>query len=210
MTCPVGLFLVLVLGVLFMASGGDYALRRIWSFQRRRFKKGSLRSQLRLGGEEELRTVYQADMREIRDFMVNLQLGTSMNQTLSGALAEAADQFQHKGVFGERLRRQVDAKLSTAPEEVVEGLADDFESLHLRELLERLAMARDGGVSYERALAISVEAVEEEIRGHVELEIQQAPLKLTIPMVAGVFLPALVLGVIPLLSNVLELFSKQG
>ena len=71
-------------------------------------------------------------------------------------------------------------------------------------------MARDGGVSYERALAISVEAVEEDIRGLVELEIQQAPLKLTIPMVVGVFLPALVLGIIPLLSRVIETLGGGG
>ena len=206
---PVAILLVVVLGVLVMASGADYTLRRIWSFQRRRFKKGFLRSQLRGGGQEDEAVVYHADLREIRDFMVNLQLGTSMNQTLSGALAETADQFQDKGILGDRLRRQVDAKLSTAPEEVVEGLANDFQSVHLRELLERLAMARDGGVSYERALAISVDAVEEEIRGLVELEIQQAPLKLTVPMVAGVFLPALVLGLVPLLSNVLRVFQSR-
>ena len=203
---PVGLFLLLLLGVLLMASGADYTLRRIWSFQRRRFKKGGLRAQLRLGPERE-EGVYQVDLRDIRDFMVNLQLGTSMNQTISVALAETANQFQHKGVFGERLRRQVDARLSTAPEEVVEGLAKDFRSVHLRELLERLNMAREGGVSYVRALEISVSAVEEDIRGQVELEIQQAPLKLTIPMVAGVFMPALLLGIIPLLSNMLEVMS---
>jgi len=206
---PIGLVLFLLLCVLVIASGADYTIRRIWAFQRRRFKKGNLRSQLRPGFEVEEKSVYQVDLRDIRDFMVNLQLGTSMDRTLSGALAETAKQFQHKGIFGERLRRQVDAKLSTSPEAVIEGLAEDFQSVHLRELLERLSMAREGGVSYERALAISVSAIEEDIRGQVELEIQQAPLKLTIPMVVGIFVPALVLGIIPLLTNVLEVFKSR-
>jgi hypothetical protein len=39
------------------------------------------------------------------------------------------------------------------------------------------------------------------IVSEIEQSIQKAPITLTIPMVAGVFLPALVLGLIPLVVS---------
>jgi hypothetical protein len=103
----------------------------------------------------------------------------------------------------------VEAKLAASPEEVLLGLADDFDSAHLRDIVERLEMAREGGVSYERALSISVDAIEEDIRSQVEMAIQKAPTRLTIPMVVGVFGPPLLIGLVPLISRVLEVFGES-
>jgi hypothetical protein len=198
------LSLVLVVVALLIAIGGlDYPLLKIWSFQRKRVlhraEQGRSRIMVRLGRPER----YHVDLREIRDLVVSLELGTSMDQTLSGALSQAAQQFKHRGIFGERLEKQVEARLSIAPEEVLKGLADDFQSEHLKNLPERLETARNGGFAYERALSLTASQVEEEIRGNLRREIQQMPIRLTFPMIGGVFLAALALGLYPLLLNLL-------
>jgi hypothetical protein len=194
--------------VLFIAAGGHHALRKVWRFQRSRRRWGkSGGASFATTGQQKKTLV--ADLRDVRDFAFNLQLGTSMEATLSGALTETAEQFAaRKGIFGERLKRQVDAKLASSPEDVIRGLAEDFDSLQLREMLDRLAMAREGGVSYERALAISVDSIEEDIRAQVEHEIQQAQTKLTVPMVVGVFGPPLVIGILPLIARMLGILSR--
>ena len=196
--------------VLFIAAGGHHALRKVWRFQRSRRRWGkSAGAALATSGAQQ-RKALVADLRDVRDFAFNLQLGTSMEATLSGALSETAEQFAgKKGVFGERLKRQVDAKLASSPEDVIRGLAEDFDSLQLREMLDRLAMAREGGVSYERALSISVDSIEEDIRAEVEQEIQQAQTKLTVPMVVGVFGPPLVIGILPLIARMLGVLSRR-
>ena len=208
-----GLFTAFVLTlcfvVLFIAGGGHYAFRRVRRFQRERRRGRKSQPELLRHGPGQERKVLPVDLKDIRDFTFNLQLGTSMAATLSGALMQTAQQFAaRKGIFGERLRRQVDAKLASSPEDVILGLAEDFDSSHLRELLDRLVMAREGGVSYERALSISVDSVEEDIRSRIEMEIQAAPTKLTIPMVLGIFGPPVVIGMLPLIAGMLDVFSS--
>jgi hypothetical protein len=61
-------------------------------------------------------------------------------------------------------------------------------------------MAEDGGVSYNQVLAVSAGSIEEDIRAATERAIQRAPTQLTVPMVGGVFFPALILGLLPLLG----------
>ena len=206
--------LLLLLAAAFLAAaalGFDYTLQRVWVFQRKRFRRyvdrGRKRVLARLGRPQR----YQVDLREIRDFVISLQLGTSMDETLSGALLRAADQLKDRGDFGQRLVKHVETRLSIAPEDVVAGLAEDFQSEHLRDLLLRLEMAREGGISYERALSLTVSLLEEELRGHLERDIQQVPIRLTLPMIVGVFLPAIIIGIFPLVLNVLGvLFTPTG
>lgn len=206
----VAFVLILCFVVLFIAAGGHYALRRVWRFQHERRRGRRSRSGLLQHDPGQERKALPEDLRDTRDFAFNLQLGTSMEATLSGALEQTAHQFaSRKGIFGERLKRQVDAKLASSPEDVIQGLAEDFDSSHLRELLERLIMAREGGVSYERALSISVNSIEEDIRSRIEMEIQEAPTKLTIPMVVGIFGPPVMIGMLPLIAGMLRVLSEH-
>ena len=204
------LLLASALVLVVAAAGFDYTVQRVWAFQRKRLKRleDGVRARLRARFGQKRR--YEADLREIRDLMVSLQLGTSMDETLSKALLRAADQLKHRGTFGERLYKHVETRLSIAPEDVIEGLAEDFGSEHLRELRLRLEMAREGGISYERALTLSVSLIEEEIRGHLERDIQQIPIQLTLPMIVGVFLPAIIIGIFPLVLNVLGVLVTPG
>jgi len=198
---------ILVLGAL----GFDYTLQRIWVFQRNRIRRIVDRFKARLSRRLGRPEHYEVDLREVRDFVISLQLGTSMDETLSGALRRAADQLKGRGAFGERLYRHVETRLSIAPEEVIAALAEDFRSEHLKDLELRLEMAREGGISYERALSLTVSLLEEEIRGELERDIQQVPIRLTVPMIVGVFLPAIIIGLFPLVLNVLGvLFSPTG
>ena len=146
----------------------------------------------------------QVDLTEIRDFVVNLELATSLEQTLAGALVETAEQFADRGVFGQRLKRHVETRLALSPEDVIRGLIEDFGSSELRDLLTRLERARAGGMSNVEALTLSVETIEDDIRVKVERDIQRAPIILTIPMVVGVFFVALVLTAYPLIVGTVQ------
>jgi len=146
----------------------------------------------------------QVDLTEIRDFVVNLELAISLEQTLAGALVETAEQFANRGVFGQRLKRHVKTRLALSPEDVIRGLIEDFGSSELRDLLTRLERARVGGMSNVEALTLSVETIEDDIRVKVERDIQRAPIILTIPMVVGVFFVALVLTAYPLIVGTVQ------
>ncbi|MCD6519100.1 MAG: hypothetical protein J7M05_04150 [Anaerolineae bacterium] len=194
----IGIALIILLIPL---AGIDYQIKRIVRFQRRRFKGHPFKSpSLPFAlSERKKQGKLQVPLTDIRDLVVSLQLGTSLEATLTGSLVRAAEQFAERGVLGERLRRHVESRISISPQAVIEGLIEDLDCPQLEEVLERIRMAEDGGISYHRALGVSVEAIEEDIRAAVEQEVQKAPIRLTLPMVAGVFLPALILGLIPLL-----------
>jgi hypothetical protein len=179
----------------------DYHLKRVWLFQKRRLKAAGPDTLVLMGLEQRAKTKYKVALVDVRDLVITLQLGTSMEATLTGSLARAASLFAGKGILGERLRRQVDARLSISPEAVLEGLVNDFDCPQLAEVLDRVRMASDGGVTYTQVLKVSADAIGEDMRSEIEQSIQKAPITLTIPMVAGVFLPALVLGLIPLVVS---------
>ena len=198
---------VIVLGV--FATRMDYHLRRVIRFQRLRIKGFEVPSLLSLLTEPQGEK-RQVRLSDVRDLVISLQLGTSLDATLTGSLARAAEQFEERGALGERLKRHVQSKLgSIGPHAVIEGLVQDFDCPQLEEVLERLHMAEDGGVSYTQVLAVSASSIEEDIRAAIEREIQKAPTRLTLPMVIGVFFPALVLGLLPLLGSALVQMRGQ-
>ena len=191
------LFLILLTPLL----GWDYQLKRIYHFQKRRLKGQRIQSILPSLLGESGTPKRKVPLSEVRDLIITLQLGTSMQATLTGSLERAAEQFRDRGELGERLNRHVEAKLhSVGPQAVFEGLVQDFDCPQLQEVLERIRMAEDGGISYTQVLAVSVSTIEEDIRGLVDQEIQKAPTRLTLPMIAGVFFPMLLLGLLPLVA----------
>lgn len=191
---------VALIVLLIPLTGADYQLRRILHFQRRRLKGTELPDVLPIFREATTRK-HKVPLVDVRDLVLSLQLGTSMEATLTGSLAKATEQFADRGLLGERLQRHVEAKLSSiGPRAVIEGLVDDLDCPQLVEVLERIRMAEDGGISYHQVLAVSADAIDEDIRGSIEQAIQKAPTRLTLPMVIGVFFPALILGLFPLLA----------
>jgi tight adherence protein C len=200
-----GTLLILLMAVLRL----DYQIKRIVLFQRRRLGRrrvGSVLSDLQRRATKK----YHTSLSDVRDLVISLQLGTSLEATLTGSLARAAEQFSERGDLGERLRRHVESRLSISPQAVLEGLADDFDIQQLDEVLERVRMAEEGGISYNRVLTVSADAIEEDIRGQIEEEIEKAPIRMTLPMIAGVFFPALILGLVPLLASGLSQMNVAG
>lgn len=204
-----GLLLVALALLILIAGDVGYWARRMWRIQRRhrpwlrRLSRSRLLRRASRGGP------FHVELSEIRDFLVSLQLALSLEETLAGALSQTAEQFANRGVFGQRLLQHVQSKLTISPEEVIKGLAEDFDSEPLRDAVTRLTLARDGGLSYVEAMALSVEAIESDIRAAVEREVQRAPVILTIPMVMGVFLAALVLAAYPLVRSLIQVITPQ-
>ena len=91
-----------------------------------------------------------------------------------------------------------------SPEEVIRGLAEDFRSDKLNNVVRRLEAARDGKISNVEALSWSVDAIEEEIKAGIEREINQASITLIFPMIITVLGPMLVLGLVPLVISILN------
>ncbi len=195
-----GLLLLALAVLLILGDDLAYWLRRIWRFQSQRYTWVQDLQQGRLWRRLRRQEHFQVDLVTLRDFVLTLQLATSLEDTLASALRRSADYMGDRGVFGERLVTQVRSRLTISPEAVIEGLAEDFDSDELREVMERLDLARDSGLSYADALAISVEDIENTIRRKIEKDIQRAPLILTIPMVAGVFFSALLLAMYPMVA----------
>jgi len=197
---------LLIIFAILLVFGGDLAYwgRRIWRFQRHRVERFENWIGRRLLKRFRSQQRFQTDLVTLRDFVLTLQLAMSLEDTLAGALTRAAQHLKDRGVFGERLVIQVRSRLTISPEAVIEGLAEDFDSDELRDVMERLAMARDGGLSYADALAVSVEEIENRIRRKIERDIQRAPLILTIPMVAGVFFSALILALYPIVAALID------
>jgi hypothetical protein len=194
--------------LLLMAGDMSHWIRRIWRIQRlhrRWLRKPSFSLSLSLKGIRKPGPLH-VELWEIRDFLVGLQLALSLEESLAGSLNQMAEQFAARSVFGQRLLAHVRSKAAISPEEVLRGLAEDFQSEQLRDAMTRLTLAREGGMSYVEAMALSVEAVEQEIKVEVEQEIRRASDKLLVPMGVGVFFPALALGLYPVVSELLEIF----
>ena len=193
------LFVLLAfLALIFLFIAANWT--QIYRLQRnRRIKAYQRYNPRRLWGRARGEKKWEVELPTIRDFILTLQLSLSLAETLSGALVQAAKQFGQRGIFGERLQTRVRSQLQVEPEQVIRALADDFESVDLEELAEKLEMAHEGGLSYSEAVEASLDDVEEKIRMQVEKEIERAPVMLTIPMIIGVFFAALSLLGYPLL-----------
>lgn len=149
-------------------------------------------------------------LREIRDFITSLRLGVSLGETISQALLGIAEQ-EGESLFHERLRHHVRTKLATStPEKVLEALARDFRSPEIGALLRQLTAARGGGLSYGEALRASAERVEQEMVQAAEYAIEEAPTRLVLPMLIGLFPTVVVLVVYPLAMALIAGIASTG
>lgn len=198
---------VLMLGVLGWVFY-EFVFFRWWQFNRKRRKKVYAQYHPRnLWRRARGRPVYEVDLPTVRDFVLTLQLSLSLAETLAGALQQASKQFGERGTFGQRLVTRVKSQLQVEPEQVIQALANDFQSEDLQNLAERLEMAHEGGLAYSEAVNTTLDDIEEKIRITVEKEIERAPVMLTIPMIIGVFFSALALLGFPLLVVMFQTMS---
>lgn len=195
------LLIALFLAVYFLLL--QYPLQRIRAFRRRTAALRQAGGVAKRGRAKQL----QVSLPVIRDFASSLLLGTSMNATLTQALVRTAEQFKGRERFGQRLQRQVESRLSESPETVLQALAEDFKSEHLADIVRRIEIARQAGAPLVDALAVSVDAIEQDISSSISRDIRDWASKLEIPMIMGIFFSVVVLGILPLILN---LFREIG
>ncbi len=140
---------------------------------------------------------------EVRDFIAALRLMVSIGETLSRSLIRLS-QEDDPSLFGQRLRGHVATRLASSPEAVIEALARDFRSPELENLLLRLRASQRGGLSGGEAVRSTAEEVEAEMAERAELAIEEAPTKLVLPMLVGLFPTILVLLLYPLAQTFLS------
>lgn len=204
---PLGILLVGAAFLIIFSDDIIYGLSRYRRFHAPRdvAHKQSLGKRFEIWLDRKLHAkYYRVDLPLIRDFIGNLQLAMSLEETLAGALIRTSDQFADKGYFGYRLQRHVRSRLSINPDEVIKALAEDFKSDELSDVVLRLDLARDSGLTAVEALNVSLEQVEAKIQTQLERQIQRSPIILTIPMVVGVFFATVFLFVYPLVLALLQ------
>ncbi len=208
-------FGLLLVGVAVSIVVGEFALDFWGKYRRFRPQRGGaprtgLVAQARYWLDRRLHpNYYRVDLPLIRDFVGNLQLAMSLEETLSGALIRTAEQFQDRGIFGVRLMRHVRSRLTIAPDAVIAALAKDFNSPELDNVVLRLDLARDSGLTAVDALNVSLEEIEHKIQMALERDIQRSPIYLTIPMVVGVFFATLALAAYPLVRGLLQTITLE-
>jgi Flp pilus assembly protein TadB len=119
-------------------------------------------------------------------------------------LQQTAEQFEGRGVFGARLNRHVEARLAESPDAVLRGLAQDFNSQYLEDMVRHIEISRQAGARLSDALILTVENIEEDIRSSVSFDIRKASNQLTAPMIIGIFMPIVILAVLPLIVDFLQ------
>jgi hypothetical protein len=194
------IYLLAAVGILVLLvyiTGFDYQLKRALRFHRRRLGHRIEPATFSFLQGDSKRKV---PLNELRDFVMSLQLATSMEAGLAWALDRAADQFADRGVLGDRLERHVESRLSVSSEAVFQGLVEDFDNPYFVELLERVRAAEEGGIPYSRVFALTSREIQEDIRSEVEQSIERAPTRLTPIMLLGLLTPVLILGLAPLLG----------
>lgn len=149
------------------------------------------------------RRMWQVKM-EIRDFLSGLRLALSIRPTISLAL-EAASRQMGQGPFAERLRLHVKTRLlAEGAEAVLARLAEEFRSPELKRLIQQVQAATQGGLSLPDALRRASQEMEREMLRDAEYLVEEAPVRLTFPMLISLFPPVIALTVIPLLFGIVS------
>lgn len=133
----------------------------------------------------------------IRNFLTLLRLSISLGETLSRALEDVAGR-SGEDLFARRLRHHLDSRVAGQPLPILEALAADFRSPDLEALVLRVEAAQRGGATLEEAVAVSAREIETRMLEEARLSVQQAEPQLLLPMMAGLFFPAMYLVLYPL------------
>ena len=170
--------------------------------------------------------------KQVQALIIRLRMEVSLGRTLSQSLQGVAEEVEEslaesgggigrrssteeKGVqlFQRRVVYHIRTLSSLArPERVLSALARDFtcggatgagRSEILDSLLVKIDAAQRGGATYADALAEAVDETMDSMSQNARLIIQEAPMKLLLPMLGGLFPPPIVLMLLPLVARVL-------
>ena len=178
--------------------------------------QGALRGSGLLGGlipllwkQQRIRVGRQQIRREIADLVDTLRLYLAFAATPGTALVLAIDENE-VGLLWQRLRRHRDSVYVQGPEVVLADVATELDSADLRHLLARVRAARAGSTGLAEVLqAVAVEMTAEL---HQELgeQVEAAPTRLIVPLLAALLPPLLVLVLNPALQAFLDTLAGVG
>lgn len=146
----------------------------------------------------------------VRDFLEDLRLYLSLYGSLGQALDKRAarviaterDQYSK---FEQTFVARVQSRAATAePETVLQQLAVDLQSRDLEQLNRALELSRKSNIPYNQTLSRAATTISAAIGNAIWVELEEAPVKQTLPMLFGTMLPLLALGMTPLVMLILH------
>lgn len=171
----------------FIIAGGGIFAPRIWLNAQRRRREWLI-------------------LQQVRDFITMLNLAVGMSGSLVWALRDISEQDDR--LLNRRLRYHLERM--TRPLPILDRLAADMRSSHLKDLARRLQAAEHGAGNRQEAVATAVEAIATDINETAAEAIEAAPMRLMLPMLAA-FLPTiLVIVLLPMVARVLALLSGDA
>jgi len=171
----------------FMAAGAGMFAPRMWLNAKRRRQEWVI-------------------LRQVRDFVTMLNLAVGMSGSLVWALRDISEQDDR--LLNRQLRYHLERL--NQPLLILERLAADMRSSHLRELTRRLQAAEHGASNRQEAVAVAVDAIATDIQESAAEAIEETPMRLMFPMLIA-FLPTVLTIVLwPMVARILSVLSGNA
>lgn len=142
---------------------------------------------------------------EIRRLLADLAVALRYEGSPGNAVALVAGR-ESPGLAYRRLRVLAAAHLHGpgGAETVLARLSDDLRVPELSRLVRRLAAARQGGLSFDQAMAAALQEIIDESETTADAEVEAAPDQLHLPMLVMLLAPILILVIYPVAFFVLD------
>ena len=145
-------------------------------------------------------------LQQVRDFVTMLNLAVGMSGSLVWALRDISEQDDR--LLNRRLRYHLERISQPLP--VLERLAADMRSPHLKELTRRLQAAEHGAGNRQEAVSVAVEAIATDINETAAAAIEETPMRLMFPMLAAFLPTVLVIVMLPMVARILSVLSGDA
>jgi hypothetical protein len=149
---------------------------------------------------------------EVRQFLIDLRLHLSLQGSLLLALESIARNSGQTSVIDRTLRRRMAGGSASNGLEVLERIAEDLKSSHLKKAVQRIQAAQQAGGILDVDLAISnaINEMSEEIGYQADEQMQRLPLRITLLAMPFLLGPIVILLFYPLVDRILKTLSGVG
>ena len=151
----------------------------------------------------------QRIQREIADLVATLRIYLGFAVTAGTALRLAIDDGR-SGILWAQLRHHRDQATVQALPTVLEEVAEELDSADLRRLLTRVRAARAGATGLDAALRAVAVDITAELHQELGEQVEAAPTRLIVPLLATLLPPLLILLLSPALQAFLDTLAGVG
>ena len=162
-----------------------------------------LRRMLRREGQYRLRL-------RVRDFVDDLREAIAIHGSLGKALDALLMLYRDnvRDPLALALARRAAARTAqTAPDQVLQEMAQDLRSAEMREVADQVRLALAAGMDLTQALAAAADNLSEVIAAQVNMRLQAAPNSYVLPMVLFMFGPLMILMLYPVALRVVAMIA---